>query len=739
MSVRSLHWGRSSWAAIPGILGCILLVLGLVACGGSGGGGGGTGKPEEPGTPPPTIDIGNALAINAQITDASVSGPAVVIFRLSDDKGNAIINLPAGSIRFTIAKLVEGTYGDASAWQSYINRLDNGAVQANAENGANGTLVDHGDGTYTYTFATDITKVTNPVAVSFNGRLTHRVSLEISGFVPVANPVYSFRPDDGATKGLFSREIVKTPNCNRCHEKLSQHGGVRFETKQCVICHNPGSTDGQTGNTIDFKVMIHKIHRGKDLPSVIAGQDYCIGSACFGDVVFPQDVRHCTNCHDAADPKTPNAANWYFKPTQEACGACHDNVNFATGEGHAEDQTGTGIVADNSMCAGCHASSTQPPIEVRQAHRLPAEEAAAQFRFNIGNISFAGLGTAPSVDFSITDPTNRNTPYDLVNDPEIIRGNLGLTLAWNTADYFNEGSDNNLALSSYTRLVSGGALSPGVIDNQDGTYTLFLDNVPNDTSIPITGSGAVTLEGHPVIDVATTTEAVPVTTAVAYFGITDDPANPAPRRQKVDINRCDNCHELLSIHQANRNDSTGACATCHNANVTDICCRPADPSTTPDGKREEALDFKYLIHKVHAADIVVYGFSGVVDFRDLRYPQRLSNCRACHSDDGFYPVASDSGVLATTIDTGANRASPLDDVNITPNAAVCSSCHTSSVAASHIKGNGGSFDACQGADGTLTARVDTCGGTPGPTTSEGCPACHGPGGYADVAVKHKLD
>ena len=736
MSVKPSHRICSSWILITGMLTSILLVLGLAACGG--GGGGGNGNAGVPGISP-VIDINNATSINAQITSVSVSSPPVVNFRLTDDSGNVIKNLPASSISFTIAKLMPGTDGNGSAWQSYINSIDNGAVQAAAENGAEGALVDHGDGTYTYTFAIDITKVASPIAVSYNGSLTHRVSFEIRNFVPVDNPAYNFRPGDGNTDGLYTRDIVKTASCNRCHEKLAAHGGARFEVKQCVTCHNPGSTDGLTGNTVDFKVMIHKIHMGENLPSVIAGQDYCIQSSCFADVVFPQDVRNCSNCHDASDPETPDAANWYFKPSAEACGSCHDNVNFSTGEGHAEDENGIGIVADDILCAGCHASSLQSPIEVRQVHRMRAQEAVAQFRFNIENIGFGGLGTAPVVDFSITDPTSKNSPYDLANDPEITRGNLGITVGWNTADYFNEGSDNNLALSSYTRLISGGALSPAVIDNQDGTYTLSIDTVPNGTSIPITGSGAVTLEGHPVIDVGATTEAVPATTAVAYFGITDDPANPTPRRQKVDIKRCDNCHERLSIHGANRNDNPGACVTCHNPNVTDICCRPANPANTPDGKKEESLDFKYLIHKVHAADIVVYGFSGVADFRDLRYPQRLSNCTACHTDDGFYPVAADSGVLATTIDTGASRASPLDDINITPNAAVCSSCHTTSTAASHMKKNGASFDACQGADGNLTVRVDTCGGTLGPTTTEGCPACHGPGGYVDVAVEHNVD
>jgi hypothetical protein len=91
------------------------------------------------------------------------------------------------------------------------------------------------------------------------------------------------------------------------------------------------------------------------------------------------------------------------------------------------------------------------------------------------------------------------------------------------------------------------------------------------------------------------------------------------------------------------------------------------------------------------------------------------------------------------MDTGADPASPFDDVNITPNASVCSACHTSSDAALHMEQNGGSFDACQGADGLLSVRVDTCGGTPGPTISETCTVCHDPGRIADVAVVHEVN
>ena len=69
----------------------------------------------------------------------------------------------------------------------------------------------------------------------------------------------------------------------------------------------------------------------------------------------------------------------------------------------------------------------------------------------------------------------------------------------------------------------------------------------------------------------------------------------------------------------------------------------------------------------------------------------------------------------------------------------CCSFHTSAVAAVHMERNGGSFDTCQDAEGGLTVRVDTCGGTLGPTTVESFTVCHKAGALADVAVMHDVD
>jgi len=67
-----------------------------------------------------------------------------------------------------------------------------------------------------------------------------------------------------------------------------------------------------------------------------------------------------------------------------------------------------------------------------------------------------------------------------------------------------------------------------------------------------------------------------------------------------------------------------------------------------------------------------------------------------------------------------------DDTATSPTAAVCATCHTTSTAISHIKQNGGVFDAIKQANGQV------------PNQAETCLLCHGPGKTADLREVHHI-
>ncbi len=338
------------------------------------------GDPGEPGIPGETIIINNeADTISITLDSVSISGKPVVNFSVVDQDGDPFTGLTQNEVRFNIAKLIPGTAGDSDRWQNYINRSESaGTIGPGTEDTVQGTTESNGvfenfqNGNYRYTFATDISAVTTPAIVEYQPSLVHRVALQVSGkFAPI-NETYTFIPQTGATNGFDQRLIVTTETCNGCHGQLALHGGGRIDTQYCVTCHNPGSTDAQSGNTVDFKVMIHKIHRGAFLPSVVSGDDYIIygfrnSEHNFSDIHFPQNIKNCTRCHDQNNAQTPQAANWFSRPSLEACGSCHDDIDFAAGVAGGHEG---GVVTDNSECTTCHAEN-RVAGSVIESHAMP--------------------------------------------------------------------------------------------------------------------------------------------------------------------------------------------------------------------------------------------------------------------------------------------------------------------------------------------------------------------------------
>ncbi len=736
--------GILMYKSVALIAALFLLLAGCDGSSGPAGPGGATGPAGPPGPTGPVYStiadiVADGVPVTAEITSVSVSSPPVVAFTLTDKDGNGIIGLPAGSVSGAFAKLIPPANGSSSAWQSYVNREEgpdgsiapgsevlNAAIQADRD--TQGTFVDNNDGTYVYTFSVDPANVTSPLAVPYEPSLTHRVALQIQAGNSATypnNPTYTFRPADGATSGIFSRDIVSVDTCNGCHSKLAFHGGGRQDTKYCVTCHNPGSTDQDSGNSLDFKIMVHKIHAGAELANGYEIYGYRETFYDYSDIHWTQDIRNCQTCH-VTRADAPDANGYLNVPSREACGSCHDSVNFASGEGHSE----ANLVATNDQCTNCH-SATGFPGAIDKSHEILEQTAAAYFKYNVLGVAATAPGQFPQVTFSVTDPRDGSS-YDInaANGPFTQGGGasrLAIDLAWSTRDYSNLGNGSATTPAS---AVSLNPLAGNAAANGDGSYT-----ITSGVAIPatgISGSGAVAIEGHPAADLDGngTIERLPVTTATEYFAITD-PA-PVPRREIASLEKCNVCHQKLSFHGANRNDNLQACALCHNANNTDIGRRPADPATTIDGKREESIDFKRMVHQIHAGNVVYYGFGGnPADFRGVAFPGRLAACDTCHVGNSYYPVDSTS-VLATTIDSGVVVSDPLDDTKITPSSSACSSCHTSASAKSHMEDNGGAFDAMQTADGTLNSP------TQGNGLLEACSVCHGPGAAYDVKAVHGI-
>jgi len=327
--------------------------------------------------------------VNATITSATADpgGKVTVNFKVKDKAGKGIAGLKG--ISFSVAKLVPAGGGESfNKWVPYIWRSEvtSGSAAGNwpkpdgtaADQGFRedkGMLTDNKNGSYRYVFTTNLSKIKTPVAgaaIPYEQNRFHRVTLMMGGHEgPTATAHFDFVPDGSPVKD--SRTIVETNTCKACHGvEFHGHGGDRLTVENCVVCHAPNTKDAQSGESLDFKVMIHKIHAGGELasipgpdgkvwddPSTSANEAADNGHyAIWGDKntkhewgrgEFPAVLKNCIKCHQGSGA---NVDNWKKVPSRVACGSCHDTVNFATGANHKG-----GRQTDDDKCASCHPPS----------------------------------------------------------------------------------------------------------------------------------------------------------------------------------------------------------------------------------------------------------------------------------------------------------------------------------------------------------------------------------------------
>ena len=746
---------RRSFSRTTRLVGVLFASALLFACDGStgpAGPAGPSGNDGTPGTPGPSgppgpsgtsVPYDSAEIINVEVQSVVIpagGGAPTVTVLLTNDIGFGLGGLPASTLSFTIAQLTPGAAGGSSEWQSYVTngRKEPPDVQASTESASAGTFTDNLDGTYTYTFAQNLTDY--PAAPVFDATKTHRLGVEIRTNrvlpenIPANNAPYDFVPAGGSP--TFTRLIVNNATCNACHDNLELHGEARFDVEYCVTCHNPYSIDPDTaaeewGGTVDMKQMIHKIHAGVNLTFGYAVIGYGGSLHDYSDIHFPQDLRNCSTCHQESDPTVPQAGNWKEVQNRASCGSCHDWIDW---DGSKNDpdllHPGGFTFLDDTDCVTCHGSESTAydgAFRVAEVHRQPLIEAQAQFEFEVVDILDTDVGDFPIVDYRVNNP-DTGTPWNLLTDEEWTTcgpARLAVGIAWDTADYHNNGTGSTPGLG-----ISIGAIPCNGALPEDRGNGIFRVTSPTPVPANAGGSLAVTMDGHAAVNIDGSLEQIAVTNAVRYAAI--GAGTTTARRNVVDIDKCDDCHNQLSMHGGNRTDKIEVCVTCHAPNATDIN-RRLEPCVTDLGTDDDAtIDMKVMIHALHAFDYTNEAYSacgfrfpsgGTAHTFDFVYPGRLNNCEGCHVEDGFYPV-DPTQVLGTTVDAN-DPADVTDDVVVSPNSAVCSSCHVSDLAANHMQQNGGDFDARKDVDSNLVS-----------SGNETCQLCHGPGASADTAVIH---
>jgi OmcA/MtrC family decaheme c-type cytochrome len=721
--------------------------------------------------------------LSGEITAVTVSSPPVVDFTVTDANGDGALGLAPGVVAFTFAKLVPPdtsvppVNGGLSHWQNYINvartsSLPGGipnAIQGSTD--SSGVLEELGDGNYRYTFATDVTNVTSPMPVAWEPNLTHRVGFEIRlsgpGEGPLApdNPVFDFVPDGGAGSGV-TKAIVDTGLCQGCHYEFDLHGGPRKSTEYCVTCHNMGSVDPDTGNSVDFSHLVHSIHMGEDRtpPFQIIGYGGSVND--YGDVTFPRSKTYCETCHTAA--VTADGDAWNTGATAKSCGGCHadgllaSDFDAVTGQAvYKFDHAAAGAdvpigTVDDGQCASCHLGSIStagPPLAIHSRIRGDdrfRSEVGDNFVFEILGASNIHAGETPIIKIRVSDATG--TPYDILNDPEfdVVNGAaLNLYVAWATADYYGgdengqvlgarQGDDlsidaiQDLTLSDtgypyrmYLDAIKDAIVNGGGSVNANGSYSVpFFMPLPADYA----GDVAVALGGHPVLmatdaDGVTAYERGAAVSAVFYkFG---------PREAAFDSAQCNACHKRIVMHGSNRNGNYEFCLMCHNGDAAVCSDDPELDGSCPVGATQEGFHFGRMIHSIHSASTTF--LDG--DFADVTFPQSVANCQKCHKE-GLYNTARPTARAVST-NQGNDIRVWTDDIATTANAAVCGVCHSSTAARGHFESQGGQVDDLKCTIvGAECGAVDGSSGSGLPNGQEACPVCHGTGAEFETSQYH---
>lgn len=734
---------------------------------------------------------GSALKLELQSATVAEGQAPVVTFKATDASGAPVDvrqAIQAGQLnpRFTVSSLQDdGSY--KSYFESSVPAAApfTGAAQPQAgfdpvipagQTFPLDRLVDQGGGVFQYTFGRPATGV--------QGGRTNTVGMWATlnrgdeGSFPSSSTL-SFVPAGGAAT---DRQVVLDDACNKCHFQVQAHDSRRT-VKLCLTCHNPGSADPESGNTVDMKVMIHKIHRGSGLPTsndADPANDYKIvgfrGAVYdYSHVALPPShstymdlgsdpglIRDCKICHQGA-----NADNHKNKPSRAACFSCHDSVDITTGVGHP----GFAATADTS-CAQCHDAA-----QIERNHSVNFDALSEQdfaehaYKVTITDVTGVAAGSRPIVDFTVTLD---GAPYDILTQPAgtQVLGALAFQMVAVTGlDYRTSGYMN----STTTVATGAGAVGPSALTSGRANPAVvsagaapgaFRYTFPENAALPTGASGTYAFGVESYFRETKTNTASPALTVSKpaatqtplFFKAVGDAAGAA-RPKIVSNDRCNACHVELGFHSNRSRIGVEYCATCHNPNLDNRGRVRFAEGTT--GYEVESVDIGMMSHRLHTgADLPSVQAGGTIVFGARRDPtggfdnspsdtdfsrfampaaNSTARCVTCHEPGTWATpgpdrlpvkraimacteVAGDDADTFCSNGTGVTNRTVTTNLTIPRATAICTSCHDGAATIAHAKLN------------TLDDAAPLWNGSPGEI--ETCTTCHGEGREFDALKVH---
>ncbi|ODR86678.1 OmcA/MtrC family decaheme c-type cytochrome [Shewanella xiamenensis] len=710
--------------ATKAMLGAGLLSLLLTGCGGSDGKDGEDGKPGVVG-----VNINSTSTLKAKFTNATVdAGKVTVDFTLENANGVAVLGLTKDhDLRFGIAQLtpVKEKVGETEAnrgyqWQAYINAkkepgtipsgVDNlkpsAQYQANVEAASkcDTCLVDHGDGSYSYTYQANIANVTQPLTVTYSADATQRATMELELPQLTANAHFDWQPSTGKTEGIQTRNVVSIQACYTCHqpESLELHGGRRIDIENCASCHTATSGDPESGNSIEFTYMIHAIHKGgerhtfdetgAEVPAPYKIVGYGGKVIDYGKVGFPlKPAADCSACHVEGAGAPANADLFKADLSNQACIGCHTEKPSAH---HS-----------STDCTSCH-NATEPyggtgSAAKRHGDVLKAFKDTEAMSVKFSDITADSSGTL-TAKMQVLDSTGTAI------DKSYVDQGTSIMVSWDSDKDFT--GYKSVKLSSPTDVV---------FDATSKTYALTIKGLtPPATSQTIQLYSDLTAcfnnGGYNVADVVMTAcsepnvrkvhiKQAPLNVVWNATGI-DNNATPKARRNIIDAGKCQGCHGDV-IYTSTRGD--------HHANGVNCgVCHTPTKSLNKDDKYPGGKIPSSFAWKAHEREGHYLKYAGVQSGTVLK-----TDCATCHTVDKSNVV---TGIALGRSPERVWRYGDITnngaDIWVSSDAGACLSCHQkylSDAAKSHIETNGGILN------GSSAADVQT-------RASESCATCHTP-------------